>query len=215
MSKKILINLIGLSHHNVGNGLHTYESCYENLFKNLVNPLKLQGYKVDFYLQTYNTDRENDIKKVYNPIRAEFIPIQDKYKTYIQSVSTLKEMDYDFYIVTRFDLWIGVPIELNFNKFNFLFKNPDSWRKNSTTDTFYAFPKEMLEGFVKGIKDYIDNKNKEGYHGFLHLLYNDLKNYINPSRYHYIDEEKSEIAHSKKYTLSRRLKKLLSKKVLI
>ena len=81
MSKKILINLIGLSHHNVGNGLHTYESCYENLFKNLVNPLKLQGYKVDFYLQTYNTDRENDIKKVYNPIRAEFIPIQDKYKT--------------------------------------------------------------------------------------------------------------------------------------
>ena len=141
MSKKILINLIGLSHHNVGNGLHTYESCYENLFKNLVNPLKLQGYKVDFYLQTYNTDRENDIKKVYNPIRAEFIPIQDKYKTYIQSVSTLKEMDYDFYIVTRFDLWIGVPIELNFNKFNFLFKNPDSWRKNSTTDTFYAFPK--------------------------------------------------------------------------
>ena len=81
-------------------------------------------------------------------------------------------------------------------------------------------PKEV-SGFGRCIWDgniyegQMVNKNKEGYHGFLHLLYNDLKNYINPSRYHYIDEEKSEIAHSKKYTLSRRLKRLLSKKVLI
>lgn len=201
---KILVNLIGLSHHDVGNHFHTYENCYENLFKNLVTPLKTEGHQVDFYLKTYNTDREEVIKQIYNPIRSEFIDIQHAFDTYIQSVSSLKEMDYDFYIVTRFDLWIGVPIELNFNKFNFLFKELDWWdNHNCTTDTFYAFPKEMLEGFVKGINDCRNNHSQAGYIGLFHALYKDLKNYIDVDNFHYIDEEKQTVQISKKYTLSR------------
>ena len=185
---KILVNLVGLSHHDVGNHFHTYENCYDNLFKNLVTPLRKEGHTVDFYLKTYNTDREEDIRKIYNPIRAEFINIQHAFDTYIQSVSSLKEMDYDFYIVTRFDLWLGVPIELNFNKFNFLFKELDWWdNHNCTTDTFYAFPKEMLEGFVKGIKDCRNNHSQPGYIGLFHALYKDLKNYIDVNDFHYID----------------------------
>lgn len=201
---KILVNLIGLSHHDVGNHFHTYENCYENLFKNLVTPLKTEGHQVDFYLKTYNTDREEVIKQIYNPIRSEFIDIQHAFDTYIQSVSSLKEMDYDFYIVTRFDLWVGVPIELNFNKFNFLFKELDWWdNHNCTTDTFYAFPKEMLEGFVKGINDCRNNHSQAGYIGLFHALYKDLKNYIDVDKFHYIDEEKQTVQISKKYTLSR------------
>ena len=201
---KILVNLIGLSHHDVGNHFHTYENCYENLFKNLVTPLKTEGHQVDFYLKTYNTDREEVIKQIYNPIRSEFIDIQHAFDTYIQSVSSLKEMDYDFYIVTRFDLWLGVPIELNFNKFNFLFKELDWWdNHNCTTDTFYAFPKEMLEGFVKGINDCRNNHSQAGYIGLFHALYKDLKNYIDVDKFHYIDEEKQTVQISKKYTLSR------------
>ena len=201
---KILVNLIGLSHHDVGNHFHTYENCHENLFKNLVTPLRKEGHEVDFYLKTYNTDREDDIKQIYNPIRSEFINIQHAFDTYIQSVSSLKEMDYDFYIVTRFDLWLGVPIELNFNKFNFLFKELDWWdNHNCTTDTFYAFPKEMLEGFVKGINDCRNNHSQAGYIGLFHALYKDLKNYIDVDKFHYIDEEKQTVQISKKYTLSR------------
>jgi len=201
---KILVNLIGLSHHDVGNHFHTYENCHENLFKNLVTPLRKEGHEVDFYLKTYNTDREDDIKQIYNPIRSEFINIQHAFDTYIQSVSSLKEMDYDFYIVTRFDLWLGVPIELNFNKFNFLFKELDWWdNHNCTTDTFYAFPKEMLEGFVKGIKDCRNNHSQAGYIGLFHALYKDLKNYIDVNDFHYIDEEKQTVQISKNYTLSR------------
>ena len=201
---KILVNLVGLSHHDVGNHFHTYENCYENLFKNLVTPLKKEGHEVDFYLKTYNTDREDDIKQIYNPIRSEFINIQHAFDTYIQSVSSLKEMDYDFYIVTRFDLWLGVPIELNFNKFNFLFKELEWWdNHNCTTDTFYAFPKEMLEGFVKGINDCRNNHSQAGYIGLFHALYKDLKNYIDVDKFHYIDEEKQTVQISKKYTLSR------------
>ena len=83
---KILINLVGLSHHDVGNHFHTYTNCHENLFKNVVTPLRKEGHVVDFYLKTYDTDREEDIRKIYNPIRAEFIPIQQNFDTYIQSV---------------------------------------------------------------------------------------------------------------------------------
>lgn len=204
---KILINLVGLSHHDVGNHFHTYENCYQNLFKNLVSPLRLQGHEVDFYLKTYETDREQDIRNIYNPIHAEFIPIQHAFDTYIQSVSSLKEFDYDFYIVTRFDLWLGVPIDINFEKFNFLFKELDWWdNHNCTTDTFYAFPKEMLDGYVKGIIDCRNNNHKPEYIGLFHALYKDLKNYIDPSEYHYIDEEKTTVQISKKYTLSRYVK---------
>ena len=106
-------------------------------------------------------------------------------------------MDYDFYIVTRFDLWLGVPIEFNFNKFNFLFKELDWWdNHNCTTDTFY-FPKSMLEGFVKGIVDCRNNNGSTWLYRFVSYSLQDLKNYIEPSEYHYIDEEKQTVQISK------------------
>jgi hypothetical protein len=214
---KILINLVGLSHHDVGNFFHTYDNCHENLFKNLVVPLRRNGHQVDFYLKTYDTERENEIIQIYNPVRSEFIGMQSAFDTYIQSVDALEEMCYDFYIVTRFDLWIGAEIDLNFNKFNFLFKEKDSilgWdRHNLTTDTFYAFPKEMLEGFVGGIKNCRANHAKmnagdgkpeqHGYVGLFHALYKDLQHFIDPSLYHYIEEEKTSVQLSNKYTLGR------------
>ena len=208
---KILISLVGLSHHDVGNFFHTYENCHENFFKYLVEPLRQGGHQVDFYLKTYETDRENKIKQIYNPVRSEFIRIQPAFDTYIQSVDTLKEMQYDFYIVTRFDLWLGVPIELNYSKFNFLFKEKDWWDDhNITTDIFYAFPENMLTRFVKGVKDCRKNHAKfnagdgrhrareHGYVGLFHNLYRDLKNYIDPNQYHYIDEEKTTVQISEK-----------------
>ena len=61
---KVLINLVGLSHHDVGNGLHSYKSVCANLFKNLVNPLE-EKHQVDFTLKTYNTEMESDIQTNY------------------------------------------------------------------------------------------------------------------------------------------------------
>ena len=207
---KILINLVGLSHHDIGNGLHSYKPVYENLFKNVVNPLR-ENNLVDFFLQTYETPERDEIEKIYNPIYSNFRtlerPKSEAFNTYITSIEKLKEFDYDFYIVSRFDLDIRVLLNIDFQKFNFLFKEKDWWdNHNLTTDTFYAFPKEMLDGFIRACKDTRDKSNQPGYIGLFHALYNDLQNYINPDNYHYIDEEKQTVQISKKYTLSRYIK---------
>lgn len=207
---KILINLVGLSHHDVGNGLHSYNPVYQNLFENLVNSLR-KNNQVDFFLQTYETSERSELETIYNPIHSEYRRLENNkstaFDTYISSIEKLKEFDYDFYIVTRFDLDIRVSLDINFEKFNFLFKEKDWWDShNLTTDTFYAFPKEMLDGFIQACKDVRSKNGQQGYIGLFHALYKDLKNYINSDNYHYIDDEKQTVQISKKYTLSRYIK---------
>lgn len=204
---KILINLVGLSHHDVGNGLHSYKPVYNNLFNNLVNPLREKN-QVDFLLQTYETNESVNLENIYKPIHSEYREIKESksaaYDTYISSIEKLNKFDYDFYIITRFDLDIRIPLDINFEKFNFLFKELDWWdNHNCTTDTFYAFPQEMLNGFVSACKDVRKKDGQPGYLGLFHALYKDLQNYINSNNYHYIDNEKQTIQISKKYTLSR------------
>lgn len=202
---KILINLVGLAHHDVGNGLHSYKPVYTNFFKNVVNPLK-ENNQVDFFLKTYTTEYESDIKSIYTPIESDFISKQPAFDTYIQSIESLKEFDYDFFIVTRFDLDIRVPLNIDFTKFNFLFKELDWWDNHQcTTDTFYGFPKQMLEGFISACKDTRSKQGQPGYLGLLHGLHKDLVNYINKDDYHFIDNEKQTVQKSTKYTLSRYL----------
>ena len=205
---KILINLVGLSHHDV-NGFHSYKPVYENLFKNIVNPLREKN-QVDFFLQTYETTEQKNIESIYKPIHSIYNPINPSkvsaFETYINSIKKLKEFDYDFYIVTRFDLWINEELNLNYTKFNFLFKEKDWWDNHQcTTDTFYAFPKSMLDGFINGIINCKNKSGQPGYLGLFHKLYPELINYINVADIHFIDEEKQTVQISSKYKLSRLL----------
>ena len=204
---KILINLVGLSHHDIGNGLHSYKPVYENLFKNVVNPLR-ENNQVDFFLQTYETSESGELEKIYNPIYSEYkileYPKSAAFNTYISSIEKLKQFDYDFYIVTRFDLDITIPLKLNFNKFNFLFKEKYWWDSDKcTTDTFYSFPKHMLDDFIQACKDTRDKCGQSGYLGLFHKLYPELIKYINEEAIYFIDDEKQTVQISKKYTLSR------------
>ena len=204
---KILINLIGLSDHNVGNGLHTYKLVYENFFKNVVTPLRERN-QVDFFLSTYEMDDSSELEKIYKPIKSNYRKLQSPksaaFDTYIESIQKLKEFDYDFYIVTRFDLDIRVSLNFDFNKFNFLFKEKDWWDNHQcTTDTFYAFPKEMLNSFVNSIIDCRNKNGQPGYLGLFHKLYVDLVKYVDTADIHFIDDEKQTVQISNKYTLSR------------
>lgn len=207
---KILINLVGLSHHDIGNGLHSYKSVCENLFKNVVNPLR-ETNQVDFFLKTYDTDEKDNLEFIYNPIYSEYRNLQKPksaaFDTYIDSIEKLKQFDYDFYIVTRFDLDIRLPLKLNFDKFNFLFKELKFWDSDKcTTDTFYAFPKKMLDSFIQACKDTRDRCGQPGYLGLFHKLYPELIKYINEEDIYFIDDEKQTVQISKKYTLSRYIK---------
>jgi len=207
----IAINLAGLSHHNVGNGIHSYKDAYKNLFKNLIDPLK-QLHNVSIYLYTYNNEEIENIKNTYNPKDITLLDLPEvgdknsallASNTYIDSLKYFKyENNIDFIISTRFDLDIDIPINFDFTKFNFLFKELNNWDNHElTTDTLYAFPIDMLDDVIESLYDVQENKDGRFCPGLFHCLYPYLKKRINDIVF--IDDEHSTVQISNKFRLGR------------
>lgn len=204
---KIGINIAGLSHNDLGNGIHTYKSSYQNLFKNVINPLK-ETNDVKIYLYTYNTNETEAILKIYNPEKYTILESANTnspklaVNTYIDSLKILKNEDLDFIITTRFDLDIMNLIKFDFKKFNFLFKELNNWDNHQlTTDLLYAFPFKMLDNVIKSLYETYENLNKYFCPGLFHCLYPYLTKYINDIVF--IDDEHSTIQISNKFRLGR------------
>jgi hypothetical protein len=206
---KIAINIAGLSHNDLGNGMHTYKDAYENLFKNVVNPLK-ENNDIKIYLYTYDTHEKDNILQAYKPTKYTILEPANNNSaeiaanTYIDSLEKLKDEDIDFIITTRFDLDIRCNIDIDFKKFNFLFKESNHWNDSYlTTDTFYAFPKDMLDDVIISLKETWFGKNTHFCPGLFHCLYRFLVNRIDESNIHFIDSEESTIQISNKFRLGK------------
>jgi hypothetical protein len=206
---KIGINIAGLSHNDLGNGMHTYKDGYENLFKNLINPLK-ENNNIKIYLYTYNTDESDNILEIYKPTKYTILDATNSNSaelaasTYIDSLEKLRNEDVDFIITTRFDLDIRCNIGIDFEKFNFLFKELKNWdESNLTSDTFYAFPKYMLEDVIISLKETWLGKSRHFCPGLFHCLYKFLINRVDASNIHFIDDEESTIQISNKFRIGK------------
>jgi hypothetical protein len=206
---KIGINIAGLSHNDLGNGIHTYKDAYENLFKNLITPLK-KNNDIRIYLHTYYTTETNNILEIYKPEKYTILESTNNNSaelaanTYIDSLQKLKDEDIDFIITTRFDLDIRCNIGIDFKKFNFLFKELNHWNETHlTTDTFYAFPKDMLDDVIISLKETWFGKNTHFCPGLFHCLYKFLLKRIDKSNIHFIDNEESTIQISNKFRLGK------------
>tara|TARA_B110000977_G_scaffold9543_1_gene12622 strand:- start:6108 stop:6752 length:645 start_codon:yes stop_codon:yes gene_type:complete len=207
----IAINLVGLSHHDVGNGIHSYKDAYLNLFKNLIEPLK-KSHNVSIHLHTYNNSEIENIKKIYNTNDITLLDLPeagDKNNARLASntyIDSLKYFQYktnsDFIISTRFDLDIDVPINFDFTKFNFLFKELNNWDNNElTTDTLYAFPIHMLDDVIESLYDVQENRDGRFCPGLFHCLYPYLKKRTDDIVF--IDDEHSTVQISNKFRLGR------------
>jgi hypothetical protein len=206
---KIGINIAGLSHNDLGNGMHTYKDGYENLFKNLINPLK-ENNNIKIYLYTYNTDESDNILEIYKPTKYTILDATNSNSaelaasTYIDSLEKLRNEDVDFIITTRFDLDIRCNIGIDFEKFNFLFKELKNWdESNLTSDTFYAFPKYMLEDVIISLKETWLGKSRHFCPGLFHCLYKFLINRVDASNIHFIYDEESTIQISNKFRIGK------------
>jgi hypothetical protein len=206
---KVGINIAGLSHNDLGNGIHTYKDGYENLFKNVINPLKETNY-TKIYVYTYDTSETNNILEIYKPTKYTILESTNNNSaelaanTYIDSLEKLKDEDIDFIITTRFDLDIRCNIGIDFKKFNFLFKELNHWDETYlTTDTFYAFPKDMLDDVIISLKETWLGKNTHFCPGLFHCLYKFLVKRIGESNIKFIDNEESTIQISNKFRLGK------------
>jgi hypothetical protein len=196
---KIGINIAGLSHNDLGNGMHTYKDGYENLFKNVINPLK-ENNDIKIYVHTYDTTETDNILEIYKPIKYKILDPTNSNSaelganTYIDSLENLKDEDIDFIITTRFDLDIRCNIGIDFKKFNFLFKELNHWN---------AFPKDMLDDVIISLKETWLGKNTHFCPGLFHCLYKFLVKRIGESNIKFIDNEESTIQISNKFRLGK------------
>ena len=168
---KIGINLVGVSYNDGSVGRYrNYQDALEGFMNNIVNPLKEEGHEIHFYLFTYDSTKKEDIIKTYNSTKSTFLDPNynklgggDKLEngmktistTYINSLYELKNEELDLIISTRFDISFNFnPFEkynFEFNKFNFLFREPEFTHLPIVSDTFYVFPHSMISNLIDAI----------------------------------------------------------------
>lgn len=168
---KIGINLVGVSYNdgNVGR-YRNYMDAIEGFTNNVINPLKEAGHEIIYYLFTYDSPKRDEIISAYNPKKYTFLDpnynkfgggdlIENQMKiislTYINSLNELIDEDLDLVISTRFDInFFKNPFEeypYDFEKCNFLWREPEYTHLPIVNDTFIVFPHKMTENLINAI----------------------------------------------------------------
>jgi hypothetical protein len=128
------------------------------------------GHDVSFYVFTYQSPKKAEIIETYKPKKSTFLDpnynkmgggdvLEQTMKiisvTYINSLNELIGEDLDLVISTRFDISFNLnpfkEFNFEFDKFNFLFREPEYMELPIVSDTFYVFPHSMTENFIEAI----------------------------------------------------------------
>lgn len=219
---KIGINLVGVSYNDGKVGRYrNYEDAIKGLYQNIIDPLQEQNHKINFYLYTYDNVKKEQIKSSYTPlIKSTFIDSQfnilgggDKHDTikimsllYINSLKQLKNEDLDLIISTRFDInFFKNPFkEYNFdyNKFNFLWREPEYTHLPIVNDTFVVFPYSMLEQVIDSIIE-METNPPFGVNIGMHNWYLPLCNQIGNDQIKWVEEDFKTTLNNDLYKLMR------------
>lgn len=169
---KIGINLVGVSFEDGSiYRYRNYKDASDDFFEKVVTPLREQGHEVVFYLYTYDSVETENILNTYTPvIKSKFINpninhIDDESNiygikhimglNYLNSLNQLKEENLDLVISTRYDIkFFRNPFEeynFDFNKINFLWREPAFSDAPVVNDTFVVFPYDMLNSVINSI----------------------------------------------------------------
>jgi hypothetical protein len=187
---RIGINLVGVSYNDGIYGRYrNYEDALYGFMTNIVNPLKEAGHEISFYLFTYDSPKKEDIIKTYNPTKSTFLDpnynkmgggdvLEQTMKiisvTYINSLNELVNENLDLIISTRFDISFNFnpfkEFNFEFDKFNFLFREPEYIELPIVSDTFYVFPHSMTENFIEAIIN-METNPAHGVNVAMHNLY--------------------------------------------
>jgi len=126
---------------------------YENHKKYLYDCFK----NVDIYFHTYTCNDEDDEKlvKLLNP-KKYVIDKKPNTKIMYSIVKTtgIIDSDYDIIINIRFDLLFKKPMNefnIDYNKFNFIFKENDWDNSKKVSDLLFIFPQKYTTYFIDSL----------------------------------------------------------------
>lgn len=219
---KIGINLVGVSYNNGKSGRYrNYKDASSEFYEFIVNPLIEQGHEIFFYLYSYYNEKSEDILKTYSPIKYSFVDgtlnikgggdrLTNGMKTmsaiYINSLEELIKEDLDLIISTRFDIKFHKnPFEeydYDFNKCNFLWREPEFMDMPIVNDTFIVFPHKMIRSIINGIQ-FMERTPPKGVNIGMHNIYLSVLNYLNNDEVQWVDDEFKTAITNDLYTLTR------------
>jgi hypothetical protein len=201
---KIGLNIVGITHND-----NRHDAWYKsNIKDNVINILN-KHYEVNTYLTTYffNENTEKLINH-YTPTNINILDwdASNQILTYIESLKSLLNEELDIIISTRFDIFFNKKVDelnIDFSKFNFLFKEQGWWDTHKfTTDNFYIFPKKYLEECISCLEELYRNPPRSCCID-MHGMYNCISQKITHSNIHFISEEHMLSTENKFYKLTR------------
>ena len=222
---KIGINLVGVSYNNASSGgrLRNYEDAIENFHNYIVEPLRKKGHKVQFYLYSYENEKQDKIVNDYIPcIKSQFVKpdynklgggdkVSEGYKvmtvSYLNSLEQLKNEDLDLVISTRYDIkFFQNPFEVydyDFDKMNFLWREPEFMDLPIVNDTFLVFPYKMLDNVKNSIIEMEENP-PHGINSAMHNWYLPMVNQVGEDKVQWVDDRFATSIENELYILTRK-----------
>jgi hypothetical protein len=222
---KIGINLVGVSYNNAKEGgrLRNYEDAIENFYKYIVEPFREKGHEVQFYLYSYENEKQDKIVNDYIPcIKSQFVKpdynklgggvsVSEGYKvmsvSYLNSLEQLKNEDLDLVISTRFDIkFLKNPFKeynFDFNKFNFLWREPEFTHLPIVNDTFLVFPYKMIDNVKDSIIEMEENPPHDT-NVAMHNWYLPMVNQVGEDKVQWVDDRFRTALENELYILTRK-----------
>jgi hypothetical protein len=219
---KIGINLVGVSYNDGTFGRYrNYKDAINEFFEHIVNPLKEENHEISFYLCTYDNVKIEELEKDYPSKNIVIAPstynylgggdkINGNYKTisslYIASLEQLQNENLDLVISTRFDIkFLKNPFKeynFDFNKFNFLWREPEYINLPIVNDTFVVFPYDMLDKVIDSIHE-METNPPHGVNVAMHNWYLPMCNQVGSGKVQWVEEEFINTITNKLYVLTR------------
>lgn len=182
---RIAISISGVSYEDGSKYRYrNYEDAVDSFNENVIDYLDKQGHDVFTFLYTYQTIKSNDILERYNNFtEAKFIDEDNQYIPNGQTVQAVNviaglnevlEWDFDYVIRARFDQkFLNNPFttyDWDFDKVNFLWREPEHETLPLVNDTFFGFPYKWTRSIIESIED-AELRPHKGIAIALHNLY--------------------------------------------
>ena len=195
---KIGINLVGVSYNDGTLGRYRdYRDALDAFMKNVVNQLKEEGHDVVYYLFTYDSIEKENILNTYTPVKKSTFLDENFNKagggdklsnniklisySYIKSLEELLNEDFDLVISTRYDISFNVnpfkEFQYDFNKCNYLWKEPEFTHVPLVSDTFIVFPHSMTQDLINSIIE-METNPPYGVGIAMHNIYTPMVNQV-------------------------------------
>lgn len=188
-NKRIAVGFFGISHkqsykHWMG-WITNIDWRTTNYRESLLRVLLDRNNEVDHYFSTYYNDTSDELINTLKPYACKFsvfndnkekdTRVFDRHSRFKETLNLFKD-DYDYYIMTRFDLSFNHDNLLGCNiqnsSINITSKHGSGSNKELICDFFYAFDNSMLKTFRKFIDGLPPDNGDIGYYHKLHTYKN-------------------------------------------